>query len=554
MSKVDSILHPGFVVRRQKIYAYLAMSFDYVIVGAGSTGSAIAGRLSEDGRNRVLLLEAGGSDRRPTILIPAAAMLWAFGNPRYDWRFTAEPDPTRNGRRDYMPRGKLLGGTSSINAMSFFRGNPNDYDGWAELGCRGWDFKSVLPYFKRLENFENGADEFRGVGGPLSVSHLRSRHPLSKAFVQSSVNAGMAFKEDINTPPQDGVGYVQATQHKGWRHSAARAYVWPAMRRRNLAVHTRAHALRLCFEGKKAVGVDYLHRGRTVRADASKAVILSAGTFGSPQLLMLSGVGPAAHLREHGIDMVHDLSGVGENLQDHAGANCTAWVNRTTYNMQTGLLNYLIYGSQWLLTGTGPASSPVAQVGGFCNNKKPELRSRIQYLFTPGGYDLAEEGPILFDKPAVTGLANVHRPYSSGWLRLKSGDPADAPAIHPNLFGDDRDVETLLQGTKFLRSIMATEPLSHYVVGEHMPGKDVQSDDEWRAYLRATATGVYHPSGTCKMGHDAMAVVDDSLRVHGLESLYVADASIMPFVVSANLNATCIMIGEKASDMILQAS
>ena len=201
------------------------MSFDYVIVGAGSTGSAIAGRLSEDGRSRVLLLEAGGSDRRPTILIPAAAMLWAFGNPRYDWRFTAEPDPTRNGRRDYMPRGKLLGGTSSINAMSFFRGNPNDYDGWAALGCRGWDFKSVLPYFKRLENFESGADKFRGVGGPLSVSHLRSRHPLSKAFVQSSVNAGMAFKDDINTPPQDGVGYVQATQRKGWRHSAARAYV-----------------------------------------------------------------------------------------------------------------------------------------------------------------------------------------------------------------------------------------------------------------------------------------------------------------------------------------
>ena len=536
------------------LHVYLAMAFDYVIVGAGSAGSALAGRLSEDGRSRVLLLEAGGSDRRLTILIPAASMLWAFGNPRYDWRFTAEPDPTRGGRRDYMPRGKLLGGTSSINAMSFFRGSSADYDGWAELGCRGWDFESVLPYFKRLENFENGADAFRGADGPLCVSNLRSRHPLSEAFVQSCVNAGMPFKEDINTPPQEGVGYVQATQRKGWRHSASRAYLWPAKRRRNLTILTHAHALRVRFKGKKAGGVDYSHHGRTVRADASKAVILSAGTFGSPQLLMLSGVGPAAHLREHDIDVVHDLPGVGENLQDHAGANCTVWVNRTTYNVQTGLLNYLIFGLQWLLTGTGPASSPVAQVGGFRDGENPELRSRIQYLFTPGGFDLAAEGPILFDKPAVTGLANVHRPYSRGWLRLKSGDPSDAPEIHPNLFGDERDIETLLRGTKFLRSIMATEPLSHYVLGEYMPGKEVQSDDDWRAYLRAAGTGVYHPAGTCKMGHDAMAVVDDNLRVRDLESLYVADASIMPFVVSANLNATCIMIGEKASDMIRATS
>ena len=530
------------------------MAFDYVIVGAGSAGSVIAARLSEDGRSRVLLLEAGGSDRRLTILIPAASMLWAFGNPRYDWRFTAEPDPTRGGRRDYMPRGKLLGGTSSINAMSFFRGNPADYDGWAELGCQGWDFESVLPYFKRLENYENGADAFRGADGPLCVSNLRSRHPLSEAFVESCTNAGMPFMEDINTPPQEGVGYVQATQRKGWRHSASRAYLWPAKRRRNLTILTHAHALRLRFEGKKAVGVDYARRGQTAHAAAAKAVILCAGSFGSPQLLMLSGVGPAAHLRDVGIETQHDLPGVGENLQDHAGANCTKWVNRTTYNVQTGFLNYLIYGTQWLLTGTGPASSPVAQVGGFRDGESPGVRSRIQYLFTPGGFDLAAEGPILFDKPAVTGLANIHRPYSCGSVRLKSANSYDAPAIQPNLFSDERDVETMLHGTKFLRQIFATEPLSGYVIGEHMPGKDVQTDEDWRAYIRSAGTGVYHPAGTCKMGHDAMAVVDDGLRVRGLEGLYVADASIMPFVVSANLNASCIMIGEKASDMIRAAT
>ena len=300
--------------------------------------------------------------------------------------------------------------------------------------------------------------------------------------------------------------------------------------------------------------MDYERRGQRARADASKAVILCAGTFGSPQLLMLSGVGPAAHLRKVGIEIVHNLPGVGENLQDHAGANYTAWVNCTTYNVQTGLLNYLIFGAQWLLTGTGPASSPVAQAGGFRNSESQGSRSRIQYLFIPGGFDLAAEGPILFDKPAVTALANVHRPYSCGWVRLKSDNPYDAPAIQPNLFGDERDVETLLHGIKFLRRIFATEPLSRHVIGEYMPGKEVQTDEDWRAYIQSPGTGVYHPAGTCKMGHDAMAVVDDGLRVRGLDGLYVADASIMPFVVSANLNANCIMIGEKASDMIRAAA
>ena len=530
------------------------MDADYVVIGAGSTGSVVAARLSEDGRRRVLLLEAGGSDRRLAVLMPAAGMLTAITNPRYDWRFMAEPDPTRGGRRDYMPRGKVLGGTSSINAMSFIRGSPEDYNGWAALGCRGWDYKSVLPYFRRAEDYEGGADAYRGAGGPLSVSHIRSLHPLSEAFVGACVNAGFKRVADINAPPRTGVGLVQASQRRGWRHSAARAYLWPARRRPNLRIVTHAHVTGLRFDGRRATGVDYLRRGTRGRARAARAVVLCAGAFGSPQLLMLSGVGPAAHLRTRGVDVRHDLPGVGENLQDHAGIGQVVWVNRTTYNVQTGLLSALFYGAQWLLTGTGPASTPVAQVVGFRRCDPRKSRSHVQYLFSPAGYDLTEAGPVLFDRPAVTGLTNLHRPHSAGTVRLKSADPLDQPVIQPNLLADARDVETLALGAAFFRTLLATEPLARFVVGEYLPSPEVRTDDDWRGYIRENAIGVYHPAGTCKMGHDPMAVVDDGLRVHGLEGLYVADASIMPAVVSANLNATCIMIGERAADSIRAAA
>ena len=387
---------------------------DYIVVGAGSAGSVVAARLSEDGRRRVLLLEAGGSDRRLAILMPAATMLLAITNPRYDWRFMAEPDPTRDGREDYMPRGKVLGGTSSINATSFIRGAPEDYNGWAALGCRGWDFDTVLPYFRRLEDYEGGANEYRGTGGPLSVSHIRSVHPLSRALIESCVKAGMTFREDINEPPQMGVGYMQASQRKGWRHSASRAYLWPAKGRDNLRIVTHAQALGLTFEGTRATGVEYLRRGKRRRATAAKAVVLCAGSFGSPQLLMLSGVGPEAHLREHGIEVLHDLPGVGENMQDHAGISQTVWVNRKTYNVQTGPLSALMYGAQWLLFGTGPASTPIAQVCGYRRCDPSKSRSHVQYLFSPAGYDLTADGPEVFRKACDHG---PHEPASALFSR-----------------------------------------------------------------------------------------------------------------------------------------
>lgn len=525
-------------------------TYDYAVIGAGSAGCAVAGRLSEDGKSRVLVLEAGGSDRSINIQMPAASYLKAIGNPRFDWRYKAAPDPTRNGRRDYMPRGKVLGGSSSINGMLYVRGQPEDFDDWAELGCDGWDHESVLPYFKRAEDNENGEDDLHGAGGPLSVSNLRVSHEISRAFLEAAVAVGLPLKQDINRPPQEGVGYTQATQTNGRRCSSARAYLWPAMRRSNVRVQTGAHVRRILFTAGRASGIEYSQDGKVRTARVGGGIVLSAGTLSSPQILLLSGIGPQAHLRAANIEVVHDLPGVGENFHDHPGTNHTAWVDRPTYNVQHDIPHMLAFGAQWLLTGRGPGSTPDTHVLGFARSR-PELnRCDLQYHFTPVGYDLAEDGPILFDRPAVTGLSNVHRPYSRGHVRLVSNDPLDQPLIQPNLLADERDIETLVAGARLLRRIFETVPLARHIIGELNPGPKVQSEDEWRSFVRESATGIYHPAGTCKMGTDPAAVVDSRLRVKGLSGLYVADASVMPVIVSGNLNANCIMIGERCAEFV----
>ncbi|MCS0502836.1 GMC family oxidoreductase [Ancylobacter mangrovi] len=527
------------------------MEVDYIVIGSGSGGSAVAGRLAEQDGARVLVLEAGGSDRRLPVLMPAATYLYAIGNPAFDWRLTSAPDPSRNGRTDYMPRGKVLGGSSSINGMLYVRGQPEDFDGWAADGCPGWDFASVLPYFRRAEANENGGSDIHGADGPLSVENLRTSHPLSQAFLRAGVERGLAETADLNRPPQQGIGFVQATQRRGWRCSSARAYLW--RRRPNLTVLTNAHARRVLFEGKRASGVEFERGGRIVTARAAKAVVLAAGAFGSPQLLMLSGVGPQAQLRTHGIDVVHDLPGVGENFHDHPGTSHIVWVDQPTYNVQHTLFHALLYGAQWLFAGRGPGTTPDTHVLAFLRSDPDLPRCDLQYHFTPVGYDLTDTGPILFDRPAVTALNNIHRPWSRGHVRLRSADPKAPAAIQPNLLGDARDVATLIAGGRKLRSIFQSPAMARHVLGEFKPGDEVRSDDEWADYVRSTAIGIYHPAGTCKMGSDPMAVVDEKLKVRGLANLYVADASIMPVIVSGNLNANCIMIGERCADFVRAA-
>ncbi len=443
--------------------------FDYIVIGSGSAGSTIAGRLSEFGRNSVLILEAGESDKRLPIMMPAATYLKAIANPKFDWHYKAASDPTRNGRADYMPRGKVLGGSSSINGMCYVRGQPEDFDDWAESGCKGWSAADVLPYYKRSEGNENGASEFHGAEGPLTVSNIRERHPLSDAFLAAAGTAGLRVTQDINVPPHDGIGYIQVTQKNGWRCSAARAFLWPAIKRKNVKLVTHAHVRRVLFEGRQACGVEYTHGGNTLTAKARNAVVVCAGALSSPQLLMLSGIGPAAHLRDKGIDAIEDIPGVGQNFHDHPGTNISVEVTLPTYNMMKKLYQHLYYGAQWLFTGTGPGSTPDAHVIGFTRSNPQSNRCDLQYHFTPAGYDLTETGPTLFDIPAVTGYTNVHRPWSRGWIRLKTANPFDQPEIQPNLFEDSRDMDTLITGSRILRRIFQAEPMAQFVKRELIP-------------------------------------------------------------------------------------
>ena len=526
-------------------------SFDFVIVGAGSAGCAMADRLSEDGRNSVCVLEFGGGDGSIFIQMPSALSI-PMNSPKYDWRYHADPEASLGGRALHTPRGKVLGGSSSINGMVYIRGHAQDFDGWDAAGARGWNYASVLPYFRRAEGRDEGGDAYRGADGPLKTSYGPMKNPLYTAFIEAAREAGYPATKDVNGYQQEGFGRMDRTIHKGRRWSAANAYLKPAMKRTNLSVVTHALANRILFEGKRAVGVEYLRGSETKRVMARREVILAGGSINDPQLLKLSGIGPAGELKSHGIAVAHDLPGVGENLQDHLEFyfQMASKEPITLYSSLNPIAKALI-GMRWLLRHDGLGATNHFESCGFIRSRAGISYPDIQFHFLPMA--VRYDGKSMASEHGFQAHVGPMRSKSRGFVRLKSKDPRQAPQIRFNYLSHPDDRTEMRACVRLTREIFQQKAFERYRGREIQPGSDVTSDEAIDAFIAQHVESAFHPCGTCRMGdpRDPMTVVDPQTRVVGLDGLRVADSSIMPVVTNGNLNAPTIMIGEKASDLIL---
>ena len=542
----------GMTLRQECFMSTDIQSYDYIIVGAGSAGAVIAARLSEDSHIKVLLLEAGGPDRNILIHVPLAFPK-AWSHKPILWQYATEPEPGLFNRSLYIQRGRVLGGSSSINGMVHVRGNRLDYDLWRQSGLEGWSYADVLPYFKRMENHWSGESAYHGAGGPVGVTKMDAPDLLYDVFKETSIAAGFPHNPDYNGAAQEGFSHIESTIGDGKRASTARAYLHPAMHRRNLTIATHAQTTRVLIENKRAVGVEYVKDGKTMTARCEREVVLSGGSYNSPQLLMLSGIGPADHLREMEIDPILDLPGVGQNLSDHPNFAVVYKAKITDtplrhLRLDRAALNAL----QWLAFKTGAFATNNTAANIYVRSLPELARPDIQIIYTTLNLDSGFWFPGLGKQPVhrITARGGLLHPVSRGWMKLRSKNPLDKPRVQLNLLKEQADVDTMVRAIKISRDLFTHQPLADLVDGERVPGPKVASDEEIANYVRRTTTHRHHPVGTCAMGVGPNAVVDAQLRVRGIEGLRVCDASIMPDEPSGNTNVPTIMIGEKAADML----